>query len=325
MKKYLSDIKEVSKLIEENRVLLLAGEEQVLDQLPAGNWIAGTIPYFMDSQGCLLDENKVHVTDITDVVVDFQIKEYDENNIKNIVEDEFENGFTVLIIPALQEIWQDFSINAPDFPNLFNNPLVGWVSGVEFSKVGIQTPKVYLSNNKYEKNAVAIHTKISKNKVARTEIINLYEQGNGDVIKFPEKGFNSNICFVNGQKQSLYNYMVDNKIKESLPLVANYSGANINISIILDHENKKANLFAPVFSDVEYKFAKSTEVNYISEFNKTLETIDTENIVFNCNCLMNYFNFELAGVKLKNISGPITFGEIAYQLVNSTFIYLVIE
>lgn len=325
MKKYLSDIKEVSKLIKENKVLLLAGEEKILDQLPAGNWIGGTIPYFMDSQGCLLDENKIHVTDITDIVVAFQIKEYDKNNINSIVEDQFENGFTVLIMPALQEVWQNFSVNAPEFPNLFNNPLVGWVSGVEFSKVGIQTPKVYLSDNKHEKNAVAIHAKIHENKVARTEIINLYEQGSGDIITFPKNGFDSSVCIVNGKKQSLYEYMVNNKIRESLPLVANYSGASINISIILDHENKNVNLFAPVFENVDYKFAKSTEINYITEFNKTIGNIDTENIAFNCNCLMNYFNFELEGVKLKNISGPISFGEIAYQLINSTFVYLVVE
>ena len=46
---------------------------------------------------------------------------------------------------------------------------------------------------------------------------------------------------------------------------------------------------------------------------------------FSCNCILNYLYGELEGKKIDNISGPITFGEIGYQLLNQTLTFLYIE
>src|SRR5208337_1820807 len=46
----LFTLQEVSRKIAEGRNLILAGDSALLKQVPAVNWIAGTIPYFMARQ-----------------------------------------------------------------------------------------------------------------------------------------------------------------------------------------------------------------------------------------------------------------------------------
>jgi hypothetical protein len=45
-------------------------------------------------------------------------------------------------------------------------------------------------------------------------------------------------------------------------------------------------------------------------------------IIFSCNCILNYLYSGLKGKKTAGITGPATFGEIAYQLLNQTMVYL---
>jgi hypothetical protein len=49
----LKSIPEVNQMIAEGKPLLLAGSEEALSQLSTGNWIGGTIPYFMDEDGAV--------------------------------------------------------------------------------------------------------------------------------------------------------------------------------------------------------------------------------------------------------------------------------
>jgi len=43
---------------------------------------------------------------------------------------------------------------------------------------------------------------------------------------------------------------------------------------------------------------------------------------FACNCILNYLYGKLEGKKTGDITGPITFGEIAHQLLNQTMVRL---
>ena len=47
----LLTVDEVKNEVEIGKNLLLAGDENLLGQLPKGNWIGGTIPYFMVDEG----------------------------------------------------------------------------------------------------------------------------------------------------------------------------------------------------------------------------------------------------------------------------------
>ena len=43
---------------------------------------------------------------------------------------------------------------------------------------------------------------------------------------------------------------------------------------------------------------------------------------FSCNCILNYLYGELEGKVTEGMYGPVTFGEIAYQLLNQTLVYV---
>ena len=62
MKRVLYDLNSVQHMIKQNEKLLLAGDEQVLRELPKGNWIGGTIPYFMAENGGTFSQNHIFVT-----------------------------------------------------------------------------------------------------------------------------------------------------------------------------------------------------------------------------------------------------------------------
>jgi hypothetical protein len=52
----LLSIPEVQSAIAAGESLFLAGSREALSQLPRGNWIGGTIPYFMAEEGGLSTE-----------------------------------------------------------------------------------------------------------------------------------------------------------------------------------------------------------------------------------------------------------------------------
>ena len=61
---YLYDVIEVKAKITDGKRLLLAGDEGLLKLLPTGNWIGGSIPYFMTEQGGLTARHKIYVTEL---------------------------------------------------------------------------------------------------------------------------------------------------------------------------------------------------------------------------------------------------------------------
>ena len=61
----LHSIAEVSSMIAQGRVLLLACDEKLLSQLPAGKWIGGTSVNFVADAGGTTERDRIFVTDIT--------------------------------------------------------------------------------------------------------------------------------------------------------------------------------------------------------------------------------------------------------------------
>jgi len=171
-----------------------------------------------------------------------------------------------------------------------------------------------------------MHVKLPDNKIARTEIINIFQQDlNADEIVFPESGFSAKECLINGKSMLFADYIAQHELDIKLPLVADYSGAQINISFqSIDNEKKEVHFYAPVFKGTVYKQA-SKITNYRDSFNNSIpKELNSESIEYSCNCILNYLYGELEGNKIA-LNGSMTFGEIAYQLLNQTFVYLVVE
>ena len=56
-----------------------------------------------------------------------------------------------------------------------------------------------------------------------------------------------------------------------------------------------------------------------------MEGHDIENPQFVCNCILNFLHANLEGKKSGDVATAMTFGEIAYMLLNQTFVYLTVR
>lgn len=321
----LYTLEEATQLINKNRTLVIAGDESLLSKLPEGNWIGGTNPYLLGENGGQYTTEKLYIKDFTDICSESKTKFYSISEIDKITVDGYENGIIFVIVPGFSQVHYEFSIKAPNLKNQFINPLIGWVSGSKFEEIAPGIASCFIASECSKDKIAVMFMKLPDNKIGRIEIINVYKQGNGDIYTFPEDGFLNTDFFVNGQINNLYEYYEKNNIDWFLPLVANYAGASINIGLIKDDVNKRALFAAPVFKNVIYKIAQSKIEDYNTEFFRQLEKDKNCKIEYSYSCLYNYFNFNLEGKTIDGFTGTFTFGEFAYQLLNISFVYLVIE
>ncbi|PID26742.1 MAG: hypothetical protein CR982_08875 [Candidatus Cloacimonadota bacterium] len=316
----LKDLQTTVALIEEGKNLLCAGDTDLLKQLPKGNWIGGSTPYFMGQEGGKKSFDKIFVTELPNLVTLDSIKLYDTNSLNNIPSDSKENGISFLLIPAFSDIHKEYAEKAPEMEGLFEKNIVGWISGFDLETQSVASVFNGITGEEYKDKAVVMHTSLDSDKTAEIKIKNIFEQGDGDTITFSKSGFTCKTCFVNGKEMDFAQYIKDNNISTKLPLVADFFGATVNASFMSIEDEVK--LYAPVFDAIDYKIAKPIN-NYMEEFSKIVS--QDENIVFCCNCILNYLYGKLENKKTGSFTGPITFGEIAYQLLNQTLVYVTIK
>ncbi len=323
--KTLYSVTEVAEMILKGKILLLAGEEDLLKMLPSGKWMGGTIPYFMTENGGLLSHNHIHVVELPDFISESKVVTYASSELNKIPTDYFSNGVCFITVPAFTETHENYAKNCATYNGIFDNPLLGWVTGFDLNKKGA-SPKTFNGFTKevFKDRAVAMHVNLPDDKFGKINILNLFKPGKGDRIQFLSTGFEIERCLINDKEVNFYDYLKNNKIDIQLPLVANYLGANINVSFQnLDEAKKTVTLYAPIFKDVEYRVADPIG-NYEREFEQELQSRKVHP-VFSCNCILNYLYANLEGKKTGNIVGPMTFGEIAYILLNQTMVYMTFE
>jgi hypothetical protein len=326
VKGYMYDISEVEEKIARGEKLMLAGAEGLLKRLPAGKWIGGSIPYFMSEQGGLCTRDKIYVTDMPEDVSDISIKTYSASTLPAVYIDAAENGFSLIIIPAFSRTHFEFALNAPHYEWFAHQPLIGWIAGVHVEDLGKLAPKVFngQTGESLEDGAVVMHVTLASTQVAEINYINIFEQGNGDTIVFPEDDFCAHEAFINGVKTNFAEYVRRQKLDTRLPLVADYYGSMINVSFqSVDYSKQEVRFYAPVFAGVPYKHAKPIE-DYVMQFTSKIPMNLAKHPVFSCNCILNYLYSELEGKSVGEITGPTTFGEVVYQLLNQTIAYLTI-
>jgi len=326
MQQNMWSVAEVEKFIQEGRILLVAGEEGLLSRLPAGKWLGGTIPYFVaPEKGGMVSQEQIFVTDLTALATGITVAVYDQNTLGKVYTDAEGSGLSFIIVPAASPAHASFALNAPNYKDFGCRPLVGWVSGVHLSALGKVTPKVFdgTTGKAYEQEAVVMHVTLPVGKSVDVGIINLFEQGDGDILTFTADGFAATDVMVNGVKENFADYITRNQLDTKLPLVADYYGALVNISFQSVEPGGEVKLYAPVFSGIRYKLAKPVN-NYAEAFGTQLQinSPNTKSLAFSCNCILNYLYSGLEGKNTDPFVGPITFGEVAYQLLNQTLVYL---
>ncbi len=312
-------LEEVSEMIQKGEELLLAGDYDLLSQLPRGKWIAGTTPFFiLYPEHRVSSYDKIFVCQLPDFVVQTTIQEYDETNIHHIYNDAPQNGFTVLIMPFGAQVTTEFALNSTNFENFATHPLCGWISGRPLET--LMTEKSYVSSGVYSRSytdrAVAMHISLPETKYAEIHIFNPYKQGKGDNISFEYSSMVLGEALINGVKRNFADYLREIHYDMALPLVANYSGAMMNV-VCCGIEEKEVLMSAPVFKFVDYR---------IAEIDSTIiePTLISDQIVFSVTCIGNYIQPDICTQYLKKMNGPVVYGEVAYQLVNQTTVYVTI-
>lgn len=323
----LISLEQAATMIRDGLTLLIAGDEGLLRKLPSGQWIGGTIPYFMAEIGGVVSRERVFIHRLPSLINSVTIQSYTLENLPNFLTDAPDNGFSVIILPAGSAVHASYACNAPDYEGMFLKPAIGWISGTHLQDLNKITPKVF--NGVYgiasDQDAVVLHAQLPDNLMASIGIVNLFVQDTtGERIVFPATGFHATECIINGEKRNFVEYLEQNAIDTRLPLVANYHGAMINVSFqSVDQNLRQVNFYAPVFEGIEYKLAAPI-TDYVTSFETALLQHHV-NLVFSCNCILNFLYSELEGKKVGNLLGPITFGEIAYQLLNQTLVYLALN
>ncbi len=316
----LKKLENTIALIKEGKSLLCAGDVNLLKQLPRGNWIGGTTPYFMGEAGGTKSFDEIFVTELPKDLQVENIKAYDDKNLNSIGADSNENGVSFLLLPAFSEIHKHYAETAPEIDELFEKKIVGWIAGFDLDTQGTACVFNGKTGEAYENKAIVMHLALPAGKMAEINIKNIFEQGDGDTITFTESGFECKTCLVNGQEVDFAQYIKDNNINTKLPLVADFAGASVNVSFMSVDDDVK--FYAPVFDAVDYKMAKPVG-NYMERFQQIVT--EEKNVVFCCNCILNYLYGGLENQKTGDFTGPITFGEIAYLLVNQTLVYVTIK
>ncbi|MGP8198652.1 MAG: two-component system sensor histidine kinase NtrB [Limisphaerales bacterium] len=318
----LMDREETARRITAGQSLMLAGEEELLAALPPGNWIGGTTPYFMAADGGCLCKDKIFVTEFPG---EFQASThtYSTAELPGVYHDTGEGTVSFIILPAYSSAHTEFALHASRYADFALHPLVGWIAGIDRAMEGKAAPKVFCGGPQpLGDAAVVMCLKLPADRLPQINIINLFQPDDSDAICFPATGFSATTAVINGQEQNFGEYLQRINADTRLPLVANYSGAMVNVSLkSLDPQNGRVNFCAPVVAGIEYRLASPVK-DYVSEFKTRLKDTSPDNVLFSCNCIHNYLYSKLEGHRTGALVGPVTFGEIAYQLLNQTLVFV---
>jgi hypothetical protein len=321
----LMSLAEFKDLITQEPEMLhvVSGDESLLSQLPKGNWIGGTIPYMMtDEKGGLTTRDRLLVQQLpSDEQAPARISVYDAESIARIPEDGPANGYTFLLIPAFSEVHLAYGKDAPRFTNLFSHAIFGWVTGIHLDDMGKKEPKVFdgRTGEAYTDKAIALHVPLPEGKTAVVDIVNIFERSDGPDIRFETDGFTVTDSLIDGERTNFARWLTEQEVDTKLPLMADYDGALINVSIQnVDPTSGKVSLYAPVFKDRTYRVARPVP-DYVQAFKAATSSVSPD-VPFACNCVLNYLYGNLEGTRA-GLPGPFTFGEIAYQLLNQTMVY----
>jgi len=321
-------LEEVVWLIKEGKVLHIAGTEQLLRQLPQGNWVGGSTEYFMTKMGGKVSNKRLFVTEFS--YKKFTIRTYDSETIQNVAKDTLNMGFSVVLIPSESAVHHEYAANATFYKDMFVKTVFGWITGTNPNEP-TQMPIVVngLTGEIFTDKAVALGVETKRAVVVN--IVNIFEPAEESPIitfsDFINDGFSVKYCLINGERTVFSEYITQNKVDTKLPLIGDFSGANLNTSI-WGIEEDRVKFASPVFSDTNYRLAKPIP-DYEAAFVEKLEKLSHEKPIFSCNCIGNFWygNLEgrLSGGAAAIFAGPVTFGEIAYKMVNQTLVYITVK
>jgi hypothetical protein len=309
--------------ISSGAVMSIAGDAALLAKLPKGTWIGGSTVYFMTAEGGKIDRDHLFCTTFP-AGTTAMARHLDTANLSQLAEGYASNGVTLIVLPAFSAAHARFAEDGMSYAGLFNQPLMGWVSGVHLDNLGKEKPTVFdgASGKSHTDGAVLLHVALPEGASASVDIINIFDQSDDPdtTFVFAQSGFSAREATVNGKTVNLAAYIAEKGLDTRLPLVANYAGSMINVSFqAVDSDAGKVDFYAPVFADQEYRLAKPQH-DYARSFAAQIGAAGADKL--SCNCILNFVHGDLLGKTTGGYTGPVTFGEVAYVLLNQTLVKL---
>ena len=314
----LLTLQATSELIAQNKLLHISASQELLKKLPQGNWIGGSSEFRAMQSEVEDTKEKLCVFELD--FGSYNIKNYNQENVADFTADTYDNGFSIVIIPAETDILQEYAKKCMNFKDLFLKNVVGWIAGSNTSEPPIavngQTGEVFANE------AVILNVSLPAEKLAIVNVVNIFSANeNSPQIEFTDEGFSAKTFLVDGKEAVIVDYAKENNIDLQLPLVAAYYGAEVNASVVNIDDNKVITFGAPLFPGIIYRFAKP-QGEYSEVFRNRIQSIKNKECLFSCNCISNMMHGDLLKYDLGGFYGPYVYGEIAYQLVNQTLVYL---
>jgi len=331
----LYTVAEVNAMIEKGDTLLLAGDAPLLSQLSKGKWIGGSCSRFVEKgKSMATSREKIFVHNVTNVAANMKISVYDAGNVSSIYDDAFDNGFSVLIMPFFSEVWAEYGGNCSNYSNFANRAVCGWVAVTPlYSDYEKNDESLVFSGESglsYTNSAVVIHIGLAAKKYAEVHVFSPFKPIDEDVIIFEENGQQFEFALINGVKQNIRQYLISRNIDRSVDagagsrkcLAGDYAGFIMNTAIAHESEDdaeKYVSFGAPVYKDIPYRLANMDNMLYEDE-NKSLDG----NVVCSFTCVTNSAHPEVFGKYLTQMNGPLTYGEVAYFLLNHATVYVTV-
>lgn len=314
---------EAAARISAGAIMSIAGSAAAMAQLPQGQWIGGSTVYFMTDQGGLVDDQRLFCTTLP-AGSRASLRHLPSAQLAELASGYQAGGVTFVILPAFSQAHAAFAQQAATYPDLFDQPLLGWVSGVHLDQIGTDLPCIVDGSTGavHHDGAMLMHLALPDGARPQLDIVNIFEPSTdaAHVFEFVETGFAARRAIVNGAEVDFAAYITEHGLDTRLPLIADYAGALINVSFQnVDLAGGNVQFYAPVFRGVTYRLA-APQPDYSTSFSAKAGRAGAQ--TYSCNCILNYVHGGLQGRKTDAFIGPVTFGEIAYVLLNQTLVKL---
>ena len=335
MKQGLFTVAEVNAMIEKGDTLLLAGDASLLSQLQKGKWIGGSTSRFLESgKEPICERNKIFVHNMTDFAAELKFEVYDASNIKNIYDDAYDNGFSVLIVPPFTDVVQEYTANCSNYSNFGSRAVCGWAAVTYlYSDYELNDESIVFfgkDGSVHKDEGLVMHIGLAPDKFAEIHVFSPFKPEEGDVITFEENRQQVEYALINGNKQNFRQYLNDQHIDRTHDasvishkcLAGNYGGIYMNVAIASEKESdlgKYVTLGAPVYKGIQYGLANMENIDY-----ESMKKHFHGEVVLSFTCVNNYANPDIFSKALTHMNGPFTYGEIAYFLMSNATVYVTV-
>jgi hypothetical protein len=316
----LAKTPDVADLIKAGRILLVAGDEAELTQLPEGKWVGGTVSGFLTPDGFTLPAGQLIYADLSQIALRVELRLFDSIQIQSLSEYYPCNGFALAILPGYSAFLENIATHMSDWQGLYNIPLAGWVSAVPLAEIGHRQPKVFCgTGTAWDDHAAIMYVTLPDATYAELNVVNPFCSAIGPAIRFSESGYRlSAPCMADGQSVRLIDLITNGTVDASLPLIADRDGALVNNSIInIESATGDITFLSPIETELVYHFAEASSI-FKEALRRAVAGINLPEAALASVCVACLPHFSADIRPMLPAIAPVTFGQIGYTVLTQT-------